>query len=105
MENYKLNTFAFGKKVKAAREKLGVTQAKLAEIIHISTNFLGDIERGKKLPSVNKLILLANTLKVSLDSLFCDSLDNMLYEPEEIYYTDKQLAIMKGVIKTITSNF
>lgn len=82
------------------------TQFELAEEIGVSQNFLGDIERGIKLPSLSKLILLSNTLKVSLDTLFADSLDNILYEPEkDIYYTDKQKAIIKDVIKTITTNF
>lgn len=96
---------AFGRKIKIAREDIGLTQAELAEKIDVSQNFLGDIERGIKLPSLNKLILLSNTLKISLDYMFAESLDNMLCEPEEIYYTDKQLAVINKVIKDITTNF
>ncbi len=105
MENKTINKIAFGKRIKQARESLGLTQFALAEKIDVSQNFLGDIERGIKLPSLTKLILLSNTLKVSLDTLFAESLDNVIYEPAENYYTDKQLAIMKNVIKTITDNF
>lgn len=96
---------AFGKKIKISRKKMGLTQFELAEKINVSQNFLGDIERGIKLPSLQKLILLSNTLKVSLDDLFFDSLDNTLHEPEEIYYTDKQLNIMKKVVDMINNNF
>ncbi len=105
MENNTINRYAFGKRVKQAREALHLTQFELAEKIDVSQNFLGDIERGIKLPSLNKLILLSNTLKVSLDTLFAESLDNVIYEPDNTYYTDKQLAIMKNVIKSITDNF
>lgn len=105
MDNKVINKKLFGKKIKDAREKLGLTQFELAEKISISPNFLGDIERGIKLPSLTKLILLSNTLKLSLDSMFSDSLDNILSEPEQIYYTDRQLAIMKNIIKTINDNF
>lgn len=106
MNNSKvINKKAFGKKIKIARENLGLTQFELAEEIEVSPNFLGDIERGIKLPSLNKLILLSNTLKLSLDSMFAESLDNMVCEPEEIYYTDRQLAILKKVVSTITDNF
>ena len=100
-----INKKAFGKKIKTAREKLGLTQFELAEKIDVSPNLLGDIERGIKLPSLNKLILLSNTLKLSLDAMFAESLDNILFEPNEIYYTDRQLAILKKVVSTITDNF
>lgn len=96
---------SFGKKIKDARKKMNFTQFELAEKINVSQNFLGDIERGLKLPSLPKLILLSNTLKLSLDSMFLDSLDNVLEEPEEIYYTDKQLIVMKKVINMINDNF
>lgn len=100
-----LNKKMFGKKIKESRIKLNLTQFELAEKIGVSPNFLGDIERGIKLPSLTKLILLSNTLKVSLDYLFADSLDNIVYEPKEIYYTDKQLAIIQNIVNTINNNF
>lgn len=96
---------SFGKKIKNARKEMGLTQFELAEKINVSQNFLGDIERGIKLPSLPKLILLSNVLKLSLDNMFLDSLDNALEEPEEIYYTNKQLTVMKKVIKMINDNF
>ena len=105
MEKNIINKKLFGKKVKDARTKLNLTQFELSEKIGVSQNFLGDIERGIKLPSLSKLILLSNTLKVSLDYLFADSLDNILYEPDENYYTDKQMAIIRNIVKTITINF
>lgn len=106
MDKDVINRKQFGKKLKEARLKMDYTQFELAEEIGVSQNFLGDIERGIKLPSLAKLILLSNTLKVSLDTLFADSLDNILYEPEkDVYYTDKQKAIIKDMIKTITTNF
>lgn len=96
---------SFGKKIKNARKEMGLTQFELAEKINVSQNFLGDIERGIKLPSLPKLILLSNVLKLSLDNMFLDSLDNTLEEPEEIYYSDKQLAVIKKVINMINDNF
>ncbi len=100
-----INKKAFGKKIKAAREKFKFTQFELAEKIGISPNFLGDIERGKKLPSLNVLITISNTLKISLDSLFSESLSNTLEEPEEIYYSDNQIKIISEIIKKINDNF
>lgn len=106
MSNKKIvNKVLFGKRVKKAREELGKTQFELAEQIGISQNFLGDIERGLKLPSVDVLIKISNVLKLSLDYLFSDSLDNIAAEPDPIYFTDRQLTIMNKVIKTIKDNF
>ena len=45
---------SFGKKIKNARKEMGLTQFELAEKINVSQNFLGDIERGIKLPSLPK---------------------------------------------------
>lgn len=100
-----INQISFGKKIKDARSKLSLTQFQLAEKINVSQNFLGDIERGIKLPSVPKLIKLSNVLKISLDSMFTDSLDNMLKEEDLPYFTDKQLNIIHKVINTINDNF
>lgn len=100
-----INQTMFGKRIKDARNKMGLTQFELAEKLNISQNFLGDIERGIKLPSLPKLILLSNALKVSLDTLLTESLDNILEEPGEIYYTDKQLSVMKRIINMVNDNF
>ena len=100
-----INKLIFGKKIKAKRERLNLTQYALADTIGVSQNFLGDIERGKKLPSLETLIKLSNTLKISLDSLFAESLDNFVSEKEDIYYSNKQLNIINNIIKTIEDNF
>lgn len=105
MEKNIINKKALGRKIKEARNMAGFTQAELAEQIGVSQNFLGDIERGIKSLGLPKLILLCNTLKISLDYLFSESLDNVLNEDSDVYYTDKQMAIIKNMVKTITNNF
>ena len=105
-KNTLINQISFGKKIREARNKIGMSRSTLAEKLGISVNFLGDIERGLKLPSVPNLILIANILKVSLDYLFTDSLDNIIEEENQnIYYTNRQKTIINSVIKTITENF
>lgn len=105
MKRSNVNKILFGKKIKEAREDLNLTQFQLAEKIGISQNFLGDIERGLKLPSIETLLKLSNTLKISLDTMLSDSLDNIAKEPESIYYTDKQLIIINKIVKAIKQNF
>lgn len=105
MSENTVNKILFGKRIKDAREKIGLTQFELAEEIKISQNFLGDIERGIKLPSLDTFVKLANVLKMSTDSLLADSLNNILSEPESKYYTDRQMSIISKIVKTINDNF
>lgn len=100
-----INTIAFGKKIREARKKFGYTQLELSEILKISPNFLGDIERGKKLPSLNKTIVIANELKLNLEYLFFESLDNEINDTSDIYFTDKQLQVLNKVVKQINETF
>ena len=106
IKNTAINQIAFGRKIRDAREKLGIPRSKLAEQVDISTNFLGDIERGVKLPSLPTLVLMVNVLKISIDSLLCDSLNNVVEEEcDNMYYSDRQKAIINSVIKTVIENF
>ena len=64
-----------GKQVKLAREKSRLTQEQLAEKAGISASFLGHIERGTRIASLETLIELCNTLQVSPDYLLSASLN------------------------------
>lgn len=56
-----------GKEVKKAREKIGLTQQELSSKVEISRNYISDIECGRYVPSVEKLLSLAITLKIDLN--------------------------------------
>lgn len=58
-----------GKIVKNAREKQSLTQQDLSERVGISRNYISDIECGRYIPSVEKLLSLATTLKIDLNLL------------------------------------
>lgn len=58
-----------GKIVKNAREKESLTQQDLSEKVGISRNYVSDIECGRYIPSLEKMILLANALKIDLNLL------------------------------------
>lgn len=58
-----------GKVVKMARKRKSLTQQGLAEKINISRNYISDIECGRYIPSVEKLILLVDTLDIDLNIL------------------------------------
>ena len=62
-----------GRRIREERLQLHLTQEKLAEEINISTAYLGQIERGERSVTLDKLIPLANRLGVTVDFLLSDS--------------------------------
>ena len=58
------------KNIKRFRQRKGWSQAKLAEKINISTNYLSEIETGRGWVSPLSLIKLANVLEIEVFELF-----------------------------------
>ena len=58
-----------GKNIKYYREKAGLTQNELAELVDLSREYIADIERGLKNISLRKLYLIADTLKTKCSNL------------------------------------
>ena len=56
----------FKRNVKRYRIARGMTQEKLSEITGISTDYISEIERGKKTPSFKRMILIADALGVEV---------------------------------------
>lgn len=100
-----LNMAMLGKRIRAARVSKDMTQYALAEEVGVSQNFLGDIERGVKAPSITTAIRLANVLNMSMDTMFADSLTIPANEIADVYLTDKQLAVLKKMVKEFKDNF
>lgn len=69
---------AIGKRIKSAREKKGMTQEQLAELVNLSPMHVSVIERGNKLPRLETLINIANILDVSADVLLQDVVNNQV---------------------------
>ena len=65
-----------GKRIKSERIKLHLTQEKLAEAVDISTAYLGQIERGERNVTLDKLIPIANRLGVTIDFLLSDYINS-----------------------------
>ena len=60
---------SLGEVARAARERLGLTQAQVARQAGIAANVYGRIERGGMMPAVPTLRKLARTLGISADAL------------------------------------
>lgn len=64
---------SIGRRIKAARTRLDMTQERLAEQVNLSPSHLSNIETGTTKVSLPTIIKLANALQVSVDSLLADS--------------------------------
>ena len=58
-----------GKAIKAQREKLGLSQEKLAERCGFDRTYISMLERGKRNPSLLNLLKLAGGLQTSVSKL------------------------------------
>jgi len=60
----------FGAKLAYVRKSKKLSQMKLAEIVNMNFNYIGQIERGEANVTIKTMIVLANALDVELKELF-----------------------------------
>lgn len=61
-----------GKNVKYHRYRKKFTQEKLAELLNVSPNYVGRLERGQHSPSLDKIEKIAKTLEIKPFELFLE---------------------------------
>jgi predicted transcriptional regulator len=83
----------FGLKLKQARTNKNLSLFGLAKITELSKSYLNEIEKGKKYPKTDKIILLSEKLDVSYDHMVSLKLDNNLAPIGEI--------LKSGILKEI----
>lgn len=65
-----------GYNLRLKRKSLHKTQQTLAEDLNLSVSFLSRVERGKKLPSIERLQEIAAILEVDIRYFFTDTTDD-----------------------------
>jgi transcriptional regulator with XRE-family HTH domain len=63
----------YGDRIKEERERQGFTQDELAKAAGISSSYMGDIERGRKTPTIEVFRRIARALSRQVDHFFTDS--------------------------------
>lgn len=63
-----------GTRMRKLRKAKNVSIQKLADEIGVTRNYISQLEKGEKVPSLDTLVGVANVLKVSADELLCDYL-------------------------------
>ncbi|MBT2699364.1 helix-turn-helix transcriptional regulator [Bacillus sp. ISL-40] len=59
----------WGRRIRAYRKLKGFTQEGFSKELGVSVSILGEIERGNRLPAVDLLERIADSLKISIDDL------------------------------------
>ncbi len=76
-----------GKNVKYHRYRKKLTQEQLAEVLSVSSNYVGRLERGQHSPSLDKIEKISKALDVKAFELFLerDDYDNL---PDRVNLTN-----------------
>ena len=106
-----VNSKAMGRRIKAARKKAAMTQARLAEEIGMSEVHVSNMESGTGNPSLATLVDIANVLSVSTDELLCDSVVccKPVYQKEILETTadcdDYEIRVLSYILKAAKMAF
>jgi len=97
-----------GRELRRARLALQLTQAEVAERVETDPETISRLERGTSLPSLTRLLVLAETLNVTVASLLgrasprtTDELDELQRSFARLSEEDRQLAaaIMRTIVE------
>ena len=69
-----IDSVSIGKNIKLYRNRKGISQEELGNIVFATSVHISYLETGTKTPSLELLILIANALDVSADDLLVDNL-------------------------------
>ena len=71
-----MTTDSIGRNIRKYRMEKKMRQEDLAEKTGLSANYIGMLERGEKLPSLDTFISILNALGITADAVLCDVLEN-----------------------------
>ena len=71
-ENANLLNAKLGKTIRKYREKLGISQEKLANIAALDRTYIGGVERGERNITINSLKRISDALEVKMSDLLKD---------------------------------
>lgn len=95
----------FIENLKSCRKEKGFSQMKLAELCGTSTSYIGEIEIGKKFPSVEMIQQIAAALHIKPYRLFTDREDSYMLHPDKTI-KNKLIDVLQSSIKeTIEREF
>ena len=85
--------------LKKRRKQLGFTQEKLAEMCDTDPRYIGQIEIGRRFPSLEYIERIANALNIAPYRLFYDETNP---EIDGLLYTEQKMKIKAMLIDNVT---
>lgn len=59
-----------GERIRKARKQRDLTQEKLADMVGVTSTYIGFIEQGQRVPSIKTADKIARVLRIKLSDLF-----------------------------------
>jgi len=97
----------FGPRLRAERERKGLTRLALANLANTKQNFIAEIERGDRYPSLRTFMNILNVLDISADSILFGVKENESDDFEVIIneFTDflrrREPEVVKGLYEIV----
>ena len=77
--NQEIDYSKLGLRIKETRQKKGLTQENLAEMVNCNTSHISNIENNHTKVSLNVLLAIANSLDTSIDFLLSEQYENISF--------------------------
>ena len=95
-----MDLYSIGANLRKVRIQRKLRQEDVAEKADLSVNYVGAVERGERLPSLETFISLLNAVGASADMVLCDVLD-IGYEIKNSLINDKLKTLRKEDVSRI----
>ncbi len=97
---------SIGTRIRYKREKLGLSRESFAELVGLSTFYIGQIERDERNMSIDSLIKICDTLNVSIDFILRGYIKYMentyIMEKLDNYPTDEIDEVTKDILTLLS---
>lgn len=105
-KNSIINLKDIGSRIREEREKLGLSREKFAEIVELSSYYIGQIERGERNMSLETLLKISSSLNISIDYIlkgYTHYMENILAkEAIEDNYKEEMDEEIKEILSLIS---
>ncbi|MGI5922246.1 MAG: helix-turn-helix domain-containing protein [Syntrophomonadaceae bacterium] len=107
-KNEDIDNKAIGKRIREEREKLGLARDEFAEVLGLSSYYVGQLERGERQMSLPALVKVSGCLHISIDYLVFGDTNHDDYETNSAEIkkllnkcSPKELNLLSKLIKTL----
>jgi len=90
-----------GQRIRTERKKLNLSREKFAENLNLSPNFVGQIERGEKSPSLETFVSIGTTLHISLDYMVSGNTETTALQRYISRCTEEEVEYITDVVRAM----